>query len=177
LKYNKESRLTFTYLYENIIKKNYIIENETKNSKYELIDYIKKKFNIDTMKKDSDRFNRCIFLDLSLKNFSTFFQQEVYFNFVNQYTEIKNKDIDNTLTKKSANKYLYYIKFDDIFAIFKKYINENNIPKIYKFERGGEDKLYKNEFIKYICKYTNAEIKEIRSFRNYYKIFIGIILK
>ena len=102
-----------------------------------------------------------------LKNISFFYQ----------FIEIKNKDIDNTLTKKNANKYKYYIKFDDIFDLFEKYINKNNIPKIYKFERGGEDKLYKNEFIKYICKYTNADFKEIRSFRNYYKIFIGIILK
>ena len=159
----------------NIIKENFEIENESKESKYELIEYIKTNFNASTMKKDSERFNRCIFTNISLKNFSTFFANNVYSNFVNQFIELKNKDIDITLTR-AANKYLYYIKFDELFDLFEKYITENNIKKVYKFKL-GEDTLFRNEFIKYICKDTNSELKEIKGFRNYYKIFIGIILR
>ena len=160
------------YTILNKLKEYYNI-NDNDNFRIELIKYLKKYFNVDTSESSNPkRFPRCVFRDISLKNHSSFFPNSVYSDFILKYVDIKNRDKD-PITKR----YLYYIKYHDLFKLFNDYIKQNNIKKIHNFET-GEIYLFNNEFKKYICKYTNSKLQILTYVKDeFLKYFLGINLK
>ena len=171
---NPGSRLSLLTII-NKIKEYFIINNDNEEFRNNLIEFIKKKFSIDTALtfEGEKRFKRCIFKDISLSSCCSFYPNDVYINFISENIDIKTLEKD----PKNKNKYKYYIKVEDIYTKFKEYIKKNNIKQIYKFE-SGEVVLHKHEFYKYICKYTNADIRPlIYDKSNTYKSFVGIVLK
>ena len=160
------------YTILNKLKEFYII-NDTDDFRFELIEYLKKHFNIEISESfNFKRFGRCVFKDISLKNHSSFFPNSVYCDFISKYVNIKNRD-KNPITKR----YLYYVKYHELFKLFNDYIKKNELKKIYNFEM-GEIYLFNNEFKKYICKYTNSKLQILTYVKDeFLKYFLGISLK
>ena len=159
----------------NKIKEYFVIDNDNEKFRNNLIKFIKSNFSTETALtfEDEKRFKRCIFKDISLVSCCSFYPNDIYCNFISENINIKTLEKD----LKNKNKYKYYTKVTDVYTKFKKYITDNNIKQIYKFE-SGEVILHKHEFFKYICKYTNADIKSlVYDKSNTYKSFVGIILK
>jgi hypothetical protein len=142
----------------------------------ELIKCIEDKFEGNVIYKNSEnkKYDRTrkIFLNLSFKNSSTFYNDEIYIDFIKKYISIKDK------TLKTKDGFVYKVKVSEILSLFYKYIEDNSVKSIYTLDKITKNEiLLKREIKSNIIKYTNSKIIRTTFNDNNTIAFVGILLK
>jgi len=188
LDFNKDNRVTLTMVSKNFYEflknnnnyKNYILDDATlKKNKFnykkfelELIKYIKFKYNNTVIYREGDRTTRSVFINLCLKNYSSFYKNEVYENFINETYEIKNDE------KIEGKLYKYKENVANVMNKFLKYVEKNNIESFLVGLQTSGEFIRMRELKKNICKICNCKIAKNLTYDGVKHVsFIGIKLK
>ena len=185
LEYNKDNRVAlsvvskkfYTYIKDKNIDNNLIDENimrmnkfNYKNFEIELIKYLKRKYDNKVIYREGDRTKRSVFINLSLKNYCTFYDLDIYNKFIEEYIEIKTKE------KVDGNTYKYKENVTDVLNKFEEYIKEKNIKEIIEIKTGGIT-LRRRELKKVICDVCDTSVQKCNYTKGQLQTFVGIKLK
>jgi predicted GIY-YIG superfamily endonuclease len=184
LEYNLGSKIatkTITKHFGSYIANNKIILNKyseqineykniyIKNYNLELIKYIIEYFN-KVLFKESDRLSRSFFVNLAIKNSTSFYSNEIYNNFISENIEINNLD-----KSRSKEGYIFKAKIDDVIFRFNNFVAINNINSLCELE--NKDLLFRKEIKKIISEITSCKISKAVLYEGKRHVsFIGIKL-
>ena len=140
------------------------------NFEIELIKYLKRKYDNKVIYREGDRTKRSVFINLSLKNYCTFYDLDIYNKFIEEYIEIKTKE------KVDGNTYKYRENVTDVLNKFDEYVKEKNIMKIIEIKTGGIT-LRRKELKKVICDVCDTSVQKCNYTKGILQTFVGIKLK
>jgi phage anti-repressor protein/predicted GIY-YIG superfamily endonuclease len=132
--------------------------------KNEVIESLKKTFDVSYKDNSVKRH----FVGICLKDSTTYFNNQVYKDFVNSFIEIGNQE------KDCKNAYKYKVRTNAVLEKFNNYIIDNNIKPLFKINKN--DSLFNKELIKTMCLLTNCRIGCVKHNGIDYQSFVGINL-